>query len=69
MKREVIFTDDVERIFGKRQWVSRTDEILAARQDAEDVEAEDVTPPPFTGESGDAPADADADADKDKKTT
>ncbi len=67
VKREVIFTDDVERIFGKRQWVSRTDEILAARQDAEDVEAEDVTPPPFTGESGDAPADADAD--KDKKTT
>lgn len=59
--REVIFTDDVEHIFGKRQWVSRTDEILAARDkdgdkengktdrhpDAEDVDAEDVTPPPF----------------------
>ncbi len=28
--REVIFTDDVEKIFGKRQWASRTDEILAA---------------------------------------
>lgn len=34
--REVIFTDDVEKIFGKRQWVSRTDEILAARQHAEE---------------------------------
>ncbi len=30
--REVIFTEDVERIFGKRQWTSRTDEILAARE-------------------------------------
>lgn len=26
--REVIFTSDVEAIFGKRQWVSRTDEIM-----------------------------------------
>ncbi|MFG6382504.1 MAG: ATP-dependent zinc metalloprotease FtsH, partial [Muribaculum sp.] len=30
--REVIFTEDVEHIFGKRQWVSRTDEIFAGRQ-------------------------------------
>lgn len=28
--REVIFTEDVEKIFGKRKWTSRTDEILAA---------------------------------------
>lgn len=33
--REVIFTEDVELIFGKRKWVSRTDEILAAQQNAE----------------------------------
>lgn len=56
VKREVIFTEDVETIFGKRPWVSRTDEILAARDAAsdkdapQDVEATDVTPPPFTGE-------------------
>lgn len=31
----MIFTEDVEQIFGKRQWVSRTDEILAAQQIAE----------------------------------
>ncbi len=31
LAREVIFTEDVEKIFGKRQWTSRTDEILAAR--------------------------------------
>ena len=28
LSREVIYTEDVERIFGKRQWQSRTDEIL-----------------------------------------
>ena len=38
--REVIFTEDVEHIFGKRKWESRTDEILRAQQDAERVEAE-----------------------------
>ena len=37
--REVIFTEDVERIFGKRKWVSRTDEILKAQQEAEKQEA------------------------------
>ncbi|MDE7473696.1 MAG: ATP-dependent zinc metalloprotease FtsH [Muribaculaceae bacterium] len=31
VSREVIFTEDVENIFGKRPWTSRTDEILAAR--------------------------------------
>ena len=31
--REVIFTEDVEHIFGKRPWVSRTDEIFASRKD------------------------------------
>lgn len=31
LTREVIFTEDVERIFGKRQWASRTDEILASQ--------------------------------------
>lgn len=30
--REVIFTEDVEKIFGSRPWTSRTDEILAARE-------------------------------------
>lgn len=30
--REVIFTEDVEKIFGPRPWTSHTDEILAARE-------------------------------------
>lgn len=29
VEREVIFADDVEKIFGKRPWTSRTEEILA----------------------------------------
>ena len=35
--REVIFADDVEKIFGKRPWQSRADELLEAqmRADAE----------------------------------
>ena len=39
ISREVIFTEDVEQIFGKRQWTSRTDEILASKS-AEAAQAE-----------------------------
>ena len=37
IEREVIFADDVEKIFGKRPWVSRSEELLEAqmRADAE----------------------------------
>ena len=28
IEREVIFAEDVERIFGKRPWVSRSQEIM-----------------------------------------
>ncbi len=44
IEREVIFTEDVEKIFGKRRWVSRTEEILS--QEPTDPTA--PTPPPFT---------------------
>ncbi len=43
-KREVIYTEDAERIFGPRQWKSRTDEIV--RDDNADGTIS-VTPPPF----------------------
>lgn len=50
ISKEVIFTEDVERIFGKRPWTSRTDEIFASRDEnasdetpVEDVEAEETT--------------------------
>ena len=37
VEREVIFAEDVERIFGKRPWISRSEELLEAqmRADAE----------------------------------
>ena len=35
VEREVIFADDVERIFGKRPWVSRAEELLEAEQRAQ----------------------------------
>ena len=35
VQREVIFADDVERIFGKRPWTSRSEELLEAQQKAE----------------------------------
>ena len=55
LTREVIFTDDVERIFGKRPWHSRTEEILEVAADEKKEPANDnaeengdeVTPPPF----------------------
>jgi cell division protease FtsH len=42
IEREVIFADDVEHIFGKRPWVSRSEELLEAqmRADAERMAAE-----------------------------
>ncbi len=44
LTREVIFTADVEEIFGPRPWTSRTEEILASN-----TTPTDPTPPPFSG--------------------
>ncbi len=41
IEREVIFTEDVEHIFGKRLWASRSDEIMQAN---EEKEASEETP-------------------------
>lgn len=35
LTREVIFTEDVEHIFGKRKWASRADEIIKANEEKE----------------------------------
>ena len=42
IKEEVIFTSDVERIFGPRPWTSRTDELFGHKDDGSTV-----TPPPI----------------------
>ena len=47
-QREVIYTEDAERIFGPRKWQSRTETIL--KDDKEPVDVDDtttVTPPPY----------------------
>lgn len=63
LDREVIFTEDVERIFGKRPWKSRADEIMEEEQKALDTdtnsEATDInTPQEAAGTSADTPKDA-----------
>ena len=45
MEKEVIFAEDVEQIFGKRPWASRSEEIMGKDdQKALDVESEKETP-------------------------
>lgn len=40
MEKEVIFAEDVERIFGKRPWASRSEEIMAAQESQDAAKAE-----------------------------
>ncbi len=40
IEREVIFAEDVERIFGKRPWASRSEEILSADTPAQEAQPE-----------------------------
>lgn len=40
MEREVIFAEDVEKIFGKRPWTSRSEEIFASNEEKNDVAEE-----------------------------
>ena len=45
MEKEVIFAEDVEQIFGKRPWASRSEEIMGKdEQKTLDVESEKETP-------------------------
>lgn len=57
ISREVIFTEDVEKIFGKRPWTSRTDEILAAQN--ADKSAKDGESASAEGASGSDASDSD----------
>ena len=40
IEKEIIYANDLEKIFGKRKWVSRTQELL--RQDQEAIQAADA---------------------------
>lgn len=41
LDREVIYTEDVEHIFGKRPWISRTDELMQANASSPETPAEE----------------------------
>ena len=56
LEREVIYSEDVEHIFGKRQWLSRSQEILQLQEKANEKAAEER-------------AKADNDNDNDKQPT
>ena len=46
VEREVIFAEDVEKIFGKRPWTSRTEELLSMNEKlADDEAAQDTLEP------------------------
>jgi ATP-dependent zinc metalloprotease ftsH len=42
LDREVIYTEDVEHIFGKRPWISRTDELMQANASSSETPAEET---------------------------
>ncbi|WP_299353879.1 ATP-dependent zinc metalloprotease FtsH [uncultured Porphyromonas sp.] len=42
LDREVIYTEDVEHIFGKRPWISRTDELMQANAPSSETPAEET---------------------------
>lgn len=42
IEKEVIFAEDVERIFGKRPWASRSEEIMAAESKKKKTDSNDV---------------------------
>jgi cell division protease FtsH len=44
MEREVIFAEDVEKIFGKRPWASRSEEIFADNKTADENITEETQP-------------------------
>ena len=43
LDREVIYTEDVEHIFGKRAWVSRTEELILANEGAKSPHSEQAS--------------------------
>jgi len=45
IEKEVIFADDVEKIFGKRPWVSRSEEIMATEDSSKEAEQPAVEAP------------------------
>ncbi len=56
ISREVIFAEDVEHIFGKRPWVSRTEEILKDEEEARKESIDETTPTETVEATDEAPS-------------
>lgn len=72
--REVIFAEDVERIFGKRPWTSRTEEILSLENSEAEEEQAGVLPVKESEENPETKEEAaevasDIDSNEEKKNT
>ncbi len=51
LEKEIIYAEDLEHVFGKRQWISRAQEILDSNQESSDKTDEASKPEiPFTTE-------------------
>ena len=66
LEREVIYTEDVEAILGKRQWISRSDELDALNEAARAKRLANATPPPYIKKEDDHPTPAPSDEQTDE---
>ena len=57
IEKEVIFADDLEKIFGKRKWGSRSEEIFAENEKIKQLEGPTVGPAPEDKKDGDVEED------------
>jgi cell division protease FtsH len=48
IEKEVIFAEDLEKIFGKRPWVSRNDELMAQNGNSEHLDEDLIEPTDFS---------------------
>ena len=70
IEKEVIFAEDVEAIFGKRPWASRSEEIInaqAASDEAKKLESKEKTKELPVAEIGNAPEGEEKEGEKEKK--
>lgn len=69
LEREVIYTEDVEAILGKRQWISRSDELDALNEATRAKRLASATPPPYIKKEEDQPTLAPSDEKNDEEPT
>ncbi len=56
LEREVIFAEDVEKIFGKRPWVSRSEEIMESESNGKSANDNNADPATVTEDKEDKPS-------------